>query len=167
MGWQAQKTAEEYLETEQHGFRDAADRLRRKRDEEERQIELDLFNERREGTNWLENRGMRMSALMLEYQRTFIAAQIDIRTKLGIECPELVSDAQLVMLQETMLHTVQLVRRVRREDYRRRAQAAGIPMRRSEQKDAAAYGNLEEQVRREIRKLELARSLGRFRSHRA
>jgi hypothetical protein len=26
MGWQAQKTLEEYLETEQHGFRDAAGR---------------------------------------------------------------------------------------------------------------------------------------------
>ena len=28
------------------------------RDQKERQVELDLFNERREGSNWLENREM-------------------------------------------------------------------------------------------------------------
>ena len=155
------KRLEQYLETEQHEFRDTIERHRKEHDEKERQIDLDLFHEHREGSNWLENRAMRMSALMLEYQRTLIAARIDTRRKLGIECPELLSDAELSELDEIMLRSVQVAPQVRRDDYQRRAVAAGIPMRRTEQIDAAAYGDLEELVRREIRKLSLARSLGR------
>jgi hypothetical protein len=156
------KRLEQYLEMERHECRDAIDRHRKDRDQKERQVELDLFNEHREGSNWLENREIRMSALMLDYQRTFIAAQIDIRKKLATECPDLISDAELAKLQETMLHSVQMARQARRDDYTRRATAAGVPMRRPEQYDAAAYGDLQELAQREIRKLSLARSLGRI-----
>jgi hypothetical protein len=155
------KRLDEYLETEQHDFTDAIKLHRKERDEKERLIDLELFQEGREGSNRLENREMRVSDMVCDYQRTLINAQIDIREKLGIECPELLSDAQLAKLQETMLGLVQAGRQVRRDDYKRRAYAAGIPMRRPEQSDAAAYGDLEELVRREIRKLALARSLGR------
>jgi hypothetical protein len=152
----------EYLETEQHDFRDAIDRHRKERDEKERQVDLDLFHEHREGSNWLENREMRMSALMIDYQRKMIAAQVEIRKKLAAECPDLLSGAELAKLQETMLHSVRIARQARRDDYTRRAAAGGFPMRRPEQSDAAAYGDLEELARREIRKLVLARSLGRM-----
>jgi len=152
----------QYLETERHECRDTIDRHRKDRDHRERQVELDLFGEHREGSNWLENREILMSALMLDYQRTLIAAQIDIRKKLASECPDLLSDAELAKLQETMLHSVEIARQARRDDYTRRATAAGVSMRRPEQYDAAAYGDLQELAQREIRKLALARSLGRI-----
>jgi len=103
-----------------------------------------------------------MQAAMLDSQRTLIATRIEIRKKLGLECPELLSDVQLSKLEETMLRTVQLARQARRDNYRQRAHAAGIQMLRPEQMDAAAYGNLEALVRREVRQLALARSLGRL-----
>jgi hypothetical protein len=158
------KRLEQYLETERHECRDAIERHRKDRDEKERQVQLDLFNEPRprEGSNWLENREMRLSAVMLDYQRTLITAQIDIRKKLAAECPDLLADTELSKLEETMLRSVQTARQARREDYTRRAAAAGRPIRRPEQSDAAAFGGLEELARREIRKLALARSLGRM-----
>ena len=103
-----------------------------------------------------------MLALMLDYQLALIAAQIDIRKKLATECPDLLSDAELAKLQETMLHTVQMARQARRDDYTRRAVAAAVPMRVPEQYAAAEYGDLQELAQREIRKLSLARSLGRI-----
>ena len=151
-----------YLETEQHDLRDAIDLHRKERDEKERQVDFDLFRERREGSNWLENRESKMSGLLVEYQRTLITAQIEIRKKLGAECPDLLSDAELAKLEETMLDSVRAARGARRDDYTRLAAAAGVPMRRPDRLDAAAYGDLEELARREIRKLALGRSLGRM-----
>jgi hypothetical protein len=153
---------EQFLETENHEWMDAIERHRNDRNEKERQIDLALFQERREGSNWLENREMRMSAMVLEYQRTLIAAQIEIRKRLGLECPALLSDAQLSKLEETMLRSLRVGRQARRDDYARRARAAGVPAQRSEHRDAAEYGDLEALVRREVRQLVLARSLGRI-----
>ena len=153
---------EQFLETENHEWRDASERHRKDRDEKERQLDLALFQERREGSNWLENREMRMSARVLEYQRTLVAAQIAIRKRLGLECPALLSDAQLSRLEETMLRSLHVGRQARRGDYERRARAAGVPAQRSEHRDAAEYGDLEALVRREVRQLVLARSLGRI-----
>jgi hypothetical protein len=140
---------------------DTIERHRTQRDQKEYLIDLELFREGREGSNRLENREMRMSVMVLDYQRTLIAARIDIRKRLGLECSELLSDAQLSKLEETMLRSVQVVRQARRDDYQRRAAAVGVPMHRPEQRDTAEYGDLEALVRREIRKLSLARSLGR------
>jgi hypothetical protein len=55
---------EQFLETEEHEWMDAIERHRRDRDEKERQIDLALFHERRESSNSLENREMRMSAMV-------------------------------------------------------------------------------------------------------
>jgi hypothetical protein len=159
--WKRNKRLQQYLETEQHEYMDAIERHRKERDEKERQIDFELFREGREGSNWLENREMRMSAMVLEFQRTLSMAQIDIRKRLGLDCPELLSETELSTLQETMLRSVKTGRQTRRDDYRLRATAAGIPMHRSDQADAAQYGTLKASVRREIRKLSLARSLGR------
>ena len=126
------------------------ERRRKERDEKERQIDLALHHERREGSNWLENREMRISDMVLEHERTTIFDHIEIRKRLALECPELLSDAELSKLEESMLRSVQVARQVRRDDYERRARAAGVPM------------HLEGMVRREVRQLELARRLGRM-----
>ena len=152
---------ERFLETESHEYTDAIERHRRDRDEKERQIDLYLFKERREGSDWLENREIRMSAMVQEQQRALISARLEIRKRLGLKCPALLSDAQLSKLEETMLRSVRAVRQGRRDDYERRAHAAGVQVRRSEHRDAAQYGDLEALVRREVRQLVLARSLGR------
>jgi hypothetical protein len=65
---------EQFLETESHEWMDTIQSHRKERDEKERQIDLALFQERREGSNRLENREMRMSAMVLDYQRTLITA---------------------------------------------------------------------------------------------
>jgi hypothetical protein len=44
---------------------DGIERHRTERDEKERQIDLELFRQGRKGQNWLENREMRMSAMVL------------------------------------------------------------------------------------------------------
>ena len=152
---------QQYLETEKREV-DAIIHNRFERDEKERQMDLELFEERREGSNWLENREMRMETITLESHRALITTRIEIRKRLGLECPELMSNAQLSQLEETMLRTVQLERIAQREDYQRRAHAAGVPMLRSEQRDAAAYGELEALIRRDVRQLSLALSLGRL-----
>jgi TIR domain len=152
----------QYLETEEHEVMDAILRSRAERDEKERQIDLELFREGREGSNRLINREMRMLPLTLDYQRTIIAARLQIRKRLALECPELLSDAQLSTLEEAMLGSVEVARQARRDDCQRRAAAAGVPVLRPEERDAAEYGELEAQIRREIRQLSLARSLGRL-----
>lgn len=152
---------DQYLETEQHEWMDTIERHRIQRDQKESLIDLEVFREGRECSNRLENREIRMSAMVLDYQRTLIAARIDIRKRLGLECSELLSEAQLSKLEEIMLRSVLVVRQARRDDYQRRAAAVGVPMYRPEQRDAAEYGDLEALVRREIRKRSLARSLGR------
>ncbi len=156
------KRIEQYLETEQHEWMDAIESHRAERDEKERQIDLELFREGREGSNRLENREIRMSAMVLAHERTRISHRIDIRKRLGLECPELLSDKQLSKLEETMLRSLQVARQTRRDDYQRRAHAAGVPILRPDQRDAATYGDLEVLVRREVRRLLLARSLGRI-----
>jgi hypothetical protein len=156
------KRLEQYLETEEHDWMDAIERNRAQRDEKERQIDLELFREGREGRNWLENREMRVSAMVLEYQRTLIAARIEIRKRLGLECSQLLSDAELSKVEETMLRSLQVARQARQDEYQRWAHAAGVPVSLPEQRDAAAYGDLEVVIRREVRKLSLARSLGRI-----
>ena len=92
-----------YLETESHEWMDVIERRREERDEKERQIDLALHHERREGSNWLENREMRMSEMALGYERTSIFDRIEIRKRLALECPELLSDAELSKLEESML----------------------------------------------------------------
>jgi hypothetical protein len=156
------KRVEQYLETESHEWRDVIERRRKELDHEERQIDMALHHEGREGSNWLENREMRMSDMVLEHARTLVAARIDIRKRLALECPELLSDAELSKLEESMLRSVQVARLARRDDYERRARAAGVPMHRPNQRDAGDYGDLEALVRREVRQLELARTLGRM-----
>jgi hypothetical protein len=157
-----EKRLEQYLETESHEWMDVIERRRKERDEKERQIDLALHHERREGSNWLENREMRISDMVLEHERTTIFDHIEIRKRLALECPELLSDAELSKLEESMLRSVQVARQVRRDDYERRARAAGVPMHRPNQGDTAAHGDLEGMVRREVRQLELARRLGRM-----
>ena len=151
----------QYLETEEHEVMDTILRNRAERDEKERQIDLELFREGREGSNRLINREMRMLPLTLDYQRTLIAARVEIRKRLALECPELLSDAQLSKLEEAMLRSVQVARQARRDDCQRRAAAAGVPVLRPEERDAAEYGEVEAHIRRELRQLSLARSLGR------
>src|SRR6266545_4506924 len=102
------KRLRQYLETEEHEVMDAILRNRAERDEKERQIDLELFREGREGSNRLINREMRMLPLTLDYQRTLIAARVEARKRLGLECPELLSDALLSKLEETMLRSVQV-----------------------------------------------------------
>ena len=60
-----------------------------------------------------------------------------------------------------MLRSLQVAQQARREDYESRARAAGVLVLRSLQQDAAAYGDLEALVRRELHQLVLDRSLGR------
>jgi pyrimidine deaminase RibD-like protein len=157
------KRLEQYLETESHEWTETIERHRKERDQKERQIDLDLHRERREGSNRLENREIRVSELVLEYDRTLILARIDIRKRLALECPDLLADGELSKLEESMLRSVQASRQARRDDYGRRANAAGVPVLRPQQRDAAAYVNLEALARREVRQLALARSLGRGR----
>jgi hypothetical protein len=61
-----------------------------------------------------------------------------------------------------MLRSLQVGRQARRDDYERRARTAGVQPVRSQHRDAAEYGELEALVRREVRQLALARSLGRI-----
>ena len=156
------KRLEEYLEIERHELMDAIERHRKERDEKERLIDLALHHERRESSNSLENREMRMSGMVLEDERALIAAHIDIRKRLAREYPELLSDAELSELEESMVRSVQVARLARRGDYERRARAAGVPMLRPKDRDAAEYGDVEVLVRREVRKLVLDQSLGRM-----
>ena len=153
---------EQYLETEEHECADAVDRQCRERDEKERQIGRECFSERREGSNWLESREMRLSAMVLEHERALVANRIEIRRRLALECPALLSDAEVSKLQESLLGSLQVARQGRWEDYKRRAVEAGVLARRSPQEDAAGYGDLEALVRREIRKLVLDRSSRRL-----
>lgn len=153
---------EEYLEIERHEWRDVIERHRKEHDGKKRLIDLALHHERRESSNSLENREMRMSAMVLEDERALIAAHIDIRKRLAREYPELLSDTELSKLEESMVRSVQAARSARRGDYERRARAAGVPMLRPKERDAAEYGDLEAFVRREVRKLVLDRSLGRM-----
>ena len=137
------------------------ERYRKERDQKERQIDLDLHRERREGGNWLENREIRVSEMVLEYDSALILARIEIRKRLALECPDLLADGELSKLEESMLRSVQASRQARRDDYERRANAAGVPLLKPRQWDAAAYGNLEALARRKIRQLALAHSLDR------
>jgi pyrimidine deaminase RibD-like protein len=155
------KRLEQYLEAESHEWTDTIERYRKERDQKERQIDLDLHRERREGSNWLENREIRVSELVLEYDRALILARIDIRKRLALECPDLLADGELSKLEESMLRSVQASRRARRDDYESRANAVGVAVLRPQQEDAAAYGDLEALARRDVRQLALTRSLGR------
>ena len=143
---------QKYLELERH---------RKEHDEKERQVDLVLHAERRPVSNWLENRENRMSALALECQRALIATRMELRKRLAQECPDLLSDTELRKLENSMLDSVRAARLARRDDYHRRALAAGVPMFRPEERDAAEYGDVSAFVRRETRKLLLDRSLGR------
>lgn len=156
------KRLEEYLEIELHEWMDAIERHRKERDEKERLIDLALHHERRESSNSLENREMRMSDMVADYDRALVAAHIDIRKRLARECPELLSRSELSKLEDSMVHSVQASRAARRGDYERRARATGVPMLRPKEQDAAVYGDLEALVRREVRKLALDQSLGRM-----
>ena len=150
------------LKLEENELTVAALARRRERDQQEVQIDQELLAEKREGSNWLENREMRVSALILEQQRNGLVEQIEIRKRLGQECPRLLSDPELSKLEQRMIRSLQIGRQARREDYERRASAAGIRTLRSPQRDAGAYGDLEAFVRRELRQLALSRSLGRL-----
>lgn len=133
------KRLQQYLEAERLEFREAIDVHRKTRNDKAQQVDLELFREGRDASNWLENREMRMLPLMLEHQRSLIETKINIRTELGRQCPELLSDSELAKLQETILQSVRIARQARRDDYTHRAAAAGVPMRRPEQSAAAAY----------------------------
>lgn len=162
LGRKRAKRLEEYLEIEHHEWMDAIERHRKERDEKERLIDLALHHERRESSNSLENREMRMSDMVLEYDRDLIATHIDIRKRFARECPQLLSGGELSKLEESMVRCLQASRAARRGDYERRARAAGVPMLRPKERDAAVYGDLAVLVRREIRKLALDQSLGRM-----
>lgn len=60
-----------------------------------------------EGGNWLENREMRMAAMVLDY-------------------PALLSDEQVSKLEETMLQSLCVGRQARRDDYERRESAGEV-----------------------------------------
>jgi len=81
-----------------------------------RQMDLALFRERCESSNWLENREIRMSTMLLEYQRTLIAVRIEMRMRLGLECPTLLSNEQSAKLEEPMLQSLQVGRQARPDD---------------------------------------------------
>ncbi len=153
---------ERFLEIERHEWMDAIEGYRKDHDQKIRQMDLDLHNERRESSNWLENREMRISAIVLEQQRILIEERISLRKRLATECQEMLADSELANLEESMVRSIQLVGSARRDDYERKAHAAGVPMYRRRDRDAAEYGDLEAMVRREIRKLQLDRSLGRI-----
>jgi hypothetical protein len=95
------KRLEQYLETESHEWMDAIEHHRKERYAKERQIDLVLHHERREGSNWLENREMRISDMVLEHVRMLIAARINIRKRLALECPEMLSDTELSKLERS------------------------------------------------------------------
>jgi hypothetical protein len=65
-------------------------------------------------------------------------------------------------LEDEMLRSVGAARSGRRDDYERRARAAGVPTLRTEDRDVVGYAILEESVRRGVRKLALDRSLRRI-----
>jgi len=144
---------EQYREIENHEWMGLIEARVKNRDEKEREIDLALHQEGRTGINWLTNREIRMTALVLASQREVISAGVEIRKRLGQECPELLSDEEILKLEKSMLQSVRTSRAVRRDDYERRAQAAGVPMHRPEQQDAAEYEALEALIRREMRKL--------------
>lgn len=135
---------------------------RREREEQEKAIDLALHKERREGSNWLENREIRVGALYIEWERGMIERRIALRRKLALECPDLVNDAELDKLERSMLSGVRTLKQAKRDEYERRARSAGIPIRRSEYGGASEYGELEAMVRREVEQLRLGRNVGRF-----
>lgn len=155
------KRLEQYLEIESHEWTDTIERHRRVRDERERQMDLDLHNEHREGANWLENREIRMSKVVLDYDRTLILARLDIRKRLALECPDLLADGALAKLEASMLLAVRMSRLARRQEYENLAHAAGVPALAPKALDTASYGDLEALVRREVRQLALGLTLGR------
>src|SRR5229473_1264878 len=107
------KRLEQYLEAESHEWTNTIERHRKERDEKEHQIDLDLHHEHREGSNWLENREIRMSEMALQFSRTLILARIDMRNRLGLECPDLLADGELAKLEESMLRSVGVSRQAR------------------------------------------------------
>ena len=155
------KRFEQYLEREGHEWVDASETYRGERDDKERQMDSDLVGQGRAGSNWLENREMCMTNIVLEYVRTLVVARMDLRRRLAPECPELLSDAELSKLENSLLSSIRSARSARRDDYELRARAAGVQMVRPKQRDAAEYGNLEALARRKVAELRLDRSLGR------
>ena len=85
------KRLEQYLEAERHEWMDGVEHYRSDRLEKERRIDLALHHEHREGSNWLENREIRMSDMVIEHERALIAPRIGLRRRLALECSDMLS----------------------------------------------------------------------------
>ncbi len=158
----AEKRIAQFREIESNEWMATVQATRKERNEQEQAIDRALFAEKRERSNWLENREMRVSALVVEHQRPSVMARVELRKRIGKECPALLKDKELASLQDSILRGLSASKQARRDDYQRRAHAAGIHALRESHRDDAPYGDLEALARREIRQLALSRSLGRL-----
>jgi hypothetical protein len=97
----------------------------------------------------------------LDYLRSLMQARVDIRKRLGQECPNLLLAERLDKLEEDMIRTVDHFRLALDGDYKRRVAASGIPEPRSLYRDDAEYGDVVAFIRREVKHLKLGHELGR------
>jgi hypothetical protein len=95
----------------------------------------------------------------LEYLRGLMKERIDIRKRLGDECPDLLSQERLTALEADMIRTVDAFRMARDGDYQRRVAASGMPEPRLLYRDDAEYGDVVALIRREVKELALGREL--------
>jgi hypothetical protein len=102
----------------------------------------------------------------LDYLRSLMQARIDIRKRLGQECPDLLLGERLDRLEEEMIRAIDNCRQEHDSDYKRRAAASGIPGPRSPYRDDAEYGDVVGLVRRGVGRLKLRRELGRGKDER-
>ena len=64
---------------------------------------LPFIQEERQGINWLENREVRVRALLIELQRESIQRRLALRRRVAQECPDLLSDTVLDAFQSEMM----------------------------------------------------------------
>jgi hypothetical protein len=151
---------EKYLQSENIEYKGVIDTKRRALEEEVRRLTV-AHNARFAGG--VSAPGLLERTLLpvrLEYLRGLMQARIEIRRRLGQECPDLLS-VELEKLEEEMIRTVDTFRAARDDDYKRRVAASGMPEARSLYRDDAEYGEVVALIRREVRQLRLGRELGR------
>ena len=157
---------EKYIQIERTEYGIAVERRRRTLEEETARITRE-HNQRMAGN--VHAPGLLERALLsprTEYLRTLGADRIEIRKRLGQECPDLLSPANLDALEEEMISTVGTFRVGREEDAKRRYVAAGLRLAIPANHGDAEYGDVVGIVRREVQLLRLRNDLGHGRKSR-
>jgi hypothetical protein len=149
----ASRRAEKFLQAEDIEYQGVIDTKHRELDEEIKQLTV-AHNAKFAGN--VSAPGVLESKLFpvrLKYLRSLMQARIDIRKRLGQECPDLLLAERLDKLEAEMIKTVDNFRLALDHVYKRRVAASGIPDPRSLYRDDAEYGDVVALIRREVRQL--------------